>query len=186
MSFIEKIPRSLEPELTQAEGAVQCALGADLTPAGRFGEEWLVITDTRLLVYAANGEGFAIRLDIPLDKIQTPTVDALIGGGALMVTVDNTLHEVIRYTNACQRKFSRVCRYLVELGKYKEAAVKGAAKAKPTIEPDPDERTRCPKCHLLLPEGTGCVRPASIRARRCFALSPICGPIGTRRGWYGS
>ncbi len=153
MPFIEKMPDSLEPELKKLEGAVQCALGADLTLDGRFGEEWLVITDTRMLVYSANGKGFSIRLDLPLDKIKTPAVDALIGGGALMVTADDALQEVIRYTNACQRKFGRVCRYLVELEKYNEAAAKGEAKEKPTVEPDPDERTRCPKCHLLLPEG---------------------------------
>lgn len=154
MPFIEEIPRALKPELKGLEGVVQCALGADLTLEGRFGEEWLVITDTRLRVYSANGHGFSIRSDLPLDTIKTPAVDALIGGGALMVTVDNALQEVIRYTNACQGKFGRVCRYLTELGKYNEAVAKGEAREKPVIERDPDERTRCPKCHLLLPEAT--------------------------------
>jgi ATP-binding cassette subfamily B protein len=154
MPFIERIPAALDPELKRQDGAIQCVLGADLTLEGRFGEEWLVVTGSRLQVYAAAGGAFSRRLDLPLDKITKPTVDSLIGGGALMVTVDDSLQEVIRYTNACQRKFGRVCRYLAELGKHAEAVAKGEAKAAPTVEPDADERTRCPKCHLLLPEGT--------------------------------
>lgn len=154
MPFIENYSHALDLELKKLDGVVECVLGTDLTCDGRFGAEWLVITNARLLVYTVSGIGFAIRLDLPLDKISMPTIDALIGGGSLLVTADGTLLEVVRYTNACQRKFGRVCRYLTELIRFKDSLAKDAVLEKPTIEPDQDERKRCKKCHLLLPEGT--------------------------------
>ncbi len=176
MALVETLPEALDAELKKQAGPVHVAVSADLGLDGKYAEEWLVVTDDRLRVFAASGKPPAPRLDLDLAAIKKPVVDALIGGGALLVTVDDCSIEVIRYSNACQNKFSRVARYLADLDKYREAVAKGETKEKPVIEPDADDRKRCPTCHLLLPEGTkvcpACLNKGKVMLRLVKYLKP--------------
>jgi ATP-binding cassette subfamily B protein len=157
------------PAVTAAltgRGEIVLAVSTDLTLDGRFGEEWLVLTSDRLLVFAASGG--APRLDLPLAKVDAPTIDSLIGGGAVMVTVDGTTVEVARFTHACRRRMGRAAKYLTDLEKCRRDTAAGKPPAKPPVlEPDTEDRHRCPKCHLLLPEGTK-VCPACLNKGRAL------------------
>src|SRR5204862_6080911 len=137
------------------------AVSTDLDPSGRFGEEWLVLTPTRLSVYASNGNGFAPRVELKLEEIKTASADGLVGGGALLATVDGKSIEVLRYSNAHQRKFGRVAKYINDLNRYKkvlEQARRGdkdaagkpvaAPSEQPRLEPDKADQKRCPACKL--------------------------------------
>ncbi len=167
MPLIDPLPASLEAELETAPKDLVAAVSTDLDPSGRFGEEWLVLTPARLSVYASNGNGFVPRMDLALDEIKTATVDGLVGGGALLATVDGKSVEVLRYSNAQQRKFGRVAKYINDLNRYKkvlEQARRGdkdaagkpveAPSEHPRLEPDKEDQKRCPACRLLLPEGS--------------------------------
>jgi ATP-binding cassette, subfamily B, bacterial len=167
--LIDPLPRTLEEELAGAIGSkdVVAAVSTDLDPCGRFSEEWLVVTSTGLSVYASNGNGFAPRVELKLDEIKASTTDGLIGGGALLVTVDNRNVEVLRYSNAQQRKFGRIAKYINDVKRYKldlEKAQRGekdaagkpieAPKEHPRLEPDKEDQKRCPTCNLPLLEGS--------------------------------
>src|SRR6266513_953556 len=167
MPLIDPLPASLEAELETAPKDLVAAVSTDLDPSGRFGEEWLVLTPARLSVYASNGNGFVPRMDLALDEIKTATVDGLVGGGALLATVDGKSVEVLRYSNAQQRKFGRVAKYINDLNRYKkvlEQARRGdkdaagkpveAPSEQPLLEPDREDQKRCPACKLWLPEGS--------------------------------
>src|SRR5688572_25402118 len=108
MPLIDPLPRSLEEKLATASNDLAAAVSTDLDSSGRFGEEWLVLTPTRLSVYASNDNGFVPRMDLALDEIKTATADGLVGGGALLVTVDGKSLEILRYSNAQQGKFGRI------------------------------------------------------------------------------
>ena len=135
-------------------GKIITAVAVDLTLDGRFGEEWLVLSEDRLYVFPATASGTP-RLELPLVAVDAPTIDALIGGGALVATVGRETVEIVRFTNACRRRLSRATKYLADLEKYRRAEADGKVpERKPVIEPDTEDRKRCPTCHLLLPEGT--------------------------------
>src|SRR5205809_5396758 len=98
----DTLPRSLEETLGASNGSrddLIAAVAADLTLDGTFGEEWLVVTKDRLLVYEPNGGKPSARLDLPLSALKSPSTESLVGGGALQATVDGEPVELIRYTN---------------------------------------------------------------------------------------
>src|SRR5438552_4521488 len=169
MPLIDPLPKPLEEKLATAirSKEVAAAVSTDLDPSGRFGEEWLVLTSTRLSVYASNVNGFAPRVDLKLEEIKTASAEGLVGGGALLATVDGEIIEVLRYSNAQQRKFGRIAKYINDVTRYatdlgkahrgeKDAAGKAieAPKEYPRLEPDQEDQRRCPTCKLLLPEGS--------------------------------
>jgi ATP-binding cassette subfamily B protein len=169
MPLIDPLPKPLEEKLAPVIESkdVAAAVFTDLDPSGRFGEEWLVLTATRLSVYVSNGNGFAPRVELNLEEIKTASADALVGGGALLATTDGKSVEVLRYSNTQQRKFGRIAKYINDVKRYKvdmEKAQRGekdadgnpieAPKEHPRLEPDKEDQKRCPACNLLLPEGS--------------------------------
>jgi ATP-binding cassette, subfamily B, bacterial len=169
MPLIDPLPKPLEETLASAikSNDVTAAVSTDLDPLGRFGEEWLVLTPSNLSVYAANGNGFAPRVELKVEEIKSATADNLVGGGALLAAVDGKSIEVLRYSNAQQRKFHRIAKYINEVKDYRDQLGKSergekdksgklieAPKEKPVLEPDKEDQRRCPTCKLLLPEGS--------------------------------
>jgi ATP-binding cassette subfamily B protein len=169
MPLIEPLPKPLEEKLAPAieSNDVVAAVYTDLDLSGRFGEEWLVITPTRLNVYASNGHGLAPRVELNLEEIKTVTADGFVGGGALLAVTDRESIEVLRYSNAQERKFRRIAKYINDVKRYKAALDKAergekdadgkpteAPKEHPRLEPDREDQKRCPACKLLLPEGS--------------------------------
>src|SRR2546430_2868956 len=163
MPLIDPLPRSLEEKLASKDLAA--AVSTDLDSSGRFGEEWLILTPTRLSVYGSNGNGFVPRVELALDEIKTATADELVGGGALLATVHGKSVEVLRYSNAQERKFGRIAKYINDVNRYKkdlEKVQRGekdeagkpieAPKEHPRLEPEKEDQKRCPSCKLLLPE----------------------------------
>src|SRR2546427_5924496 len=114
MPLIDPLPKSLEEKLAAsiASNDLAAAVSTDLDPSGRFGEEWLVLTPLRLSVYESNGNGFVPRVELALDQIKAATADGLVGGGALLAAVDGKNVEILRYSNAQQRKFGRIAKYI--------------------------------------------------------------------------
>src|SRR6185436_19566311 len=105
----ESLPRPIEETLAAKNGGsadVVIAVAADLTRQVSFGEEWLVVTKDRLLVYEPNGTHPTPRFEVPLTDLKAPATDSLVGGAALHATINGETVELVRYTNARQRDFS--------------------------------------------------------------------------------
>src|SRR5262249_61465049 len=90
MPLIDPLPKPLEEKLAPAIKSkdVAAAVFTDLDPSGRFGEEWLVLTPTRLSVYASNGHGFAPRVEFGLEEVKTARADGLVGRRRLLAPLD--------------------------------------------------------------------------------------------------
>lgn len=163
MPLIEPIPDILKITLEAYSGEknpeVIIAVTTDLLPNGSFGKEWLIVTRARLQVIAqpdpSSDPGGRARLNIALADLKKPVAESLVGGGALTAGVSGETIEIIRYSNARQRVFCRVARYLEDVARYHEARAAGKADL---VEPKPDESAdesqRCAICNLILPEGT--------------------------------
>ena len=167
MPLIDPLPQHLQKALgVPADGGdLLIAIASDLGPDGRFGEDWLVITRERVRVFGgqALSAGNAVpRFDFALSDLTEPRADSLVGGGALLVTVKNDLIELIRYSNAKQRSFSRAAKYMADAVKYHEERKAGKTpETEPKLDESAEEPKRCPNCNLLLPEGTS-VCPACL------------------------
>ncbi len=165
MPLIDPLPPALQAVV--ASDDLVAAVTTDLDATGRFGEEWLVLTPSTLSVFAANGSAYAARLVLPAGDIVSLDTDGLVGGGALIARTGSAAIEVVRFSNAQQRKIGRVARYVndkVRYVKQRERAERGEKddkgapiempKEEPRLEPDKDDQRRCPTCGLLLPEGS--------------------------------
>lgn len=170
----ETMPQPIQEALV-GRGAWVAGAAVDLTLDGRFGEEWLVLTDRELLVFPSRAAP-QVRLSLPLDTVEAPAIDALIGGGALVVTVGRETQEVVRFTNACRPKVARITKYLADLDKCRRATAEGKPAEKPVMAPDSEDRKRCAACHLLLPEGTkvcpACLNKGKVILRLAGYLRP--------------
>src|SRR5262245_53656704 len=120
MPLIEPLPKLLEEKLAPAIESkdLVAAVSTDLDLSGCFGEEWLVVTPTALSVYASNGQGFAPRIELKVEEIKSVSADGLVGGGALLAAVEGKSIEVLRYSNAQQRKFGRIAKYINDVKRY--------------------------------------------------------------------
>jgi ATP-binding cassette subfamily B protein len=178
MPLLEDLPAplaaALKPELESS--SILAVAATDLLPDGFFGEEWLVLTSGRLRVFPA--VGVAARLDLQAADMTNPQVEALIGGGALMADVRGSSLEILRFSNAHQRKFGRLGKYLADADAYRKAV---ALNKTPLPDPavlaeDTEERKRCPTCRLLLPEGTrvcpACLNKGKVILRLVGYLKP--------------
>jgi ATP-binding cassette subfamily B protein len=168
MPLIDPLPARLQAIL--APESLVAAVSTDLDAHGRFGEEWLVLTPQTLSVFTRSGETYAPRLSVNVDVIESLDADSLVGGGALVARVAGTPAasvEVLRFSNAQQRKLGRVARYVSDSARYAKQAERARRGEKdekgvpieapadvPALEPDKDDQRRCPTCGLLLPEGS--------------------------------
>ncbi|MCD6351748.1 MAG: hypothetical protein J7M26_06485, partial [Armatimonadetes bacterium] len=144
------------PEGVQVTGDVRLCLKADLHPDGTFGDEWLVITDSRLLVVGAQDGKLQQRWDLPLSEVAESQAENLVGGGALHVIHDGQRIELVRYTAARYARFAAAAQMLDKWLKGEEVQV-----------PEP-EQARCPRCGLPLEKGTK-VCPACLPKTRTIA-----------------
>ena len=165
MPLIDPLPAPLAATL--GTEPIVAAVPTDLDAAGRFAEEWLVLTADRLRVFTPCDHAYDPRLEIPVKDISAATVDGLVGGGAFVAVVAGGAQEIVRFSNAQQRPFGRIVKYLNDVRSYEQQVEKAARGERddqgkaieapaeaPRLEADKDDHKRCPTCKLLLPEGS--------------------------------
>jgi len=173
MSLVEQLPESVAALAgAPADGRLTIAIRSDLNLHGAYGDEWLLVTQDRLLVCA----GGAVRAECPLERLRAPACESLVGGGALVATVGGRPVELIRYTNGRARKFGRAAKYLSDVAAWHEAAGKPEQKEKPQLAEDTEEERRCPTCGLPFSEGSrvcpACMNKSKVLLRVMGLLRP--------------
>lgn len=110
MDLLEPISQELEPRLRRELNPGELLLAllvADLDQDGQYGENWLVLTDERLLVIHANRG--TPRVDTwQLRDVQRIQTRSYVGNGSLVIEVADGLHEVLRFSQANYFKFSSI------------------------------------------------------------------------------
>lgn len=164
-----RLPQEVRAVVEKAIGAarIDLAFASDLSPEGRFGESWLVLTDTAIITLrvnrslsepstsarlpwlrknSANGDGHEsvsaeIVQTVSLNDLESVRVRQLVGASALEVRLtDGRIIELIRYSSALASLFGQVKLRL-------EAILRGD-------EPVPIERKQsvCERCGRPIPE----------------------------------
>ena len=124
-------------------------VSTDLNQKGKFGIQWVIVTDKRLLIVPTTGlDGTA---DVPIEELTLVQTEALVGGGRLSIERKDKPTIIVPYSSSLAEKFSEVARGLEQLRKREPFLINAQL-----------DRTRCEKCGRLLPEKNG-ICPACIR-----------------------
>lgn len=144
-------------------------LVADFAHGGKFGHQTLEVTSTDVRVLDAGG---AVSCRVPIAEIKSARNEPLVGGGRLeVVTKQGELIALLSYSLTLAAKFSEAARGIEQL-----------AKKEPLLINLKEERLRCPKCNLLLPEKDG-VCPACVnRGKTMLRISGFLRPY-RRQAW---
>ena len=146
MILKETLPKSIENAIREAsgDGEIQVAIASDIGNDGRFGEQWLVATDVDVMVFSPNGDIASLDKKFPIKDLIAVKAQSLIGGSALeAITSSGDLIELLQYSNVHSTKFAAAAKWLEQIAKGEE----------PTPATD-EPPARCPRCGLLLQEGS--------------------------------
>ncbi len=172
-----ELPTSVTRELRAAGGAserIQLAVRSDLSPDGKFGEQWLLIDPQDLWVVDRHNGSAQLRHKIPLETIQDAKVERCVGNGLIQVTVDEQPQVLLHYSNELIGQFGRVASYLHERAQTGPSA--------PIPDPDADAH-RCLVCGKLLVDTStkvcpNCIQRGKILRRLLAQARPYWGRMG--------
>lgn len=168
MILKEKIPDAMERILSEIStgSEIQIAIAGDIDENGHFGERWLLATsDAVMIVSNYNGKATLVK-KLPLKEISSFKTQPLIGSSALeALTSRGGLIELIGYSNVHSAKFSAAAKRLEQMAKGEELT--------PITDEGPN---RCPKCGILLADGSKvcprCVQKSKVIVRLMSYLKP--------------
>ena len=166
MKLLEQMPDAVRQKirnvLTQEEEEL-IRVSTDLNPDGTFGEQWIVVTDRRVIL--APAEGVDGVVDVPIKELVSIQTEPLVGGGRLEIEREKQPTLFVPYSGSLAEKFSEVARGLEQLRQQDEFFINTEL-----------DQTRCPKCGRLLPEKNGictaCIRPLATLGRIAGYLKP--------------
>ncbi len=165
MKLLEHMPdtvsQKIQNVLTHEEEFIR--VSTDLNPDGTFGEQWVVVTDRRVIVIPAEGVDGVV--DVPIRELVSVQTEPLVGGGRLEIEREGGATLLVPYSSSLAEKFSEVARGLEQLRQHDEFLINSEL-----------DQTRCPKCGRLLPEKNGictaCIRRLATLGRIAGYLKP--------------
>jgi len=180
MPLYEPVPVILQEKVGKEK--IRLSAYTDIGADGTFGIRWLIVTDDCVQVYSpppgwtppvmGNGLDFAVEppdvqcdIDLPLSCISDASTEMLVGCGALVVTRDGKVLELVRFSNARAAIFAEVARYL-----------SAVAKQEPPPEPVEQKPTHCPVCGFRLPGDTQACPRCSRKGRVVWRLLGFARP----------
>ena len=145
---------------------IQISIASDIGDGGQYGEQWLLATENDVMVFSPNGDEVLLRKKLALKDLSEVKTQSLVGGSALEVTTSSGgLIELLQYSNIHSTKFAAAAKWLNQMAKGEEPS--------PVTDEPP---ARCPKCGLLLQEGSKvclrCVQRGKVIVRLMSYLKP--------------
>ncbi len=107
----ENIKKLLDT-LGEPEENVRIALASDMTSAGVYGEQWLLIDPCTLRLITTENGSSNQRLYIPLEKIEDAQIEQCVGNGLLNITVEGKPQVLLHFSNELTDRFALVATYL--------------------------------------------------------------------------
>ena len=114
----------------------------DINRDGRFGQRWLAVTGTRLMMFAGDGAAGGPELELALKDVRSFGTDHLIGQVAMYAEAGGRRVEVLRCSNSHSARLGKIVKALNDAHKEDRA---------PAFE-FVEELKRCPTCGRPLPE----------------------------------
>jgi len=139
----------------------------DVNVHGAFGEEWLIVDDHRVYVFAPNGSERAHLVhSVPLRSIREANAEIKVGNGHIEIRTDDETISLVRFSQASVAEANTVTRQITALSKGEN----------PKAEKLDTKRKHCPKCKRVLPEDSdvcpACVNKRAVMLRLFRFLAP--------------
>ncbi len=168
------LPALVKKALTKrniAEDDVLVATDTDLDIPGEYSEQWVIVTNERVLVFMVDEEEDEALLtrEVIVNEIETARTDTRVGSGFLEVKINDVFEELARFSNKNAEKFARVAHRLKSLAEGKQVEV----------EAEEEVIGRCEKCGRPLPDKHMKVCPKCVKRGTVFVRFLI----HTRRFW---
>ena len=105
MKLLEQMPDAVRQKirnvLTQEEEEL-IRVSTDLNPDGTFGEQWIVVTDRRVIL--APAEGVDGVVDVPIKELVSIQTESLVGGGRLEIEREKQPTLFVPYSGSLAEK----------------------------------------------------------------------------------
>ncbi|ACT02887.1 ABC transporter ATP-binding protein [Paenibacillus sp. JDR-2] len=165
MSIMDQLPEQLRKQIT---GELLFSVKTDLLFDGRFGEQWLAVTDQDIKVWQKDGSP-AIQLAV--SELKEARAVAAVGGGMLLADTVDCPVVIARYTAAMTPVFNFAAKLISALAKREELPVLS----------ERDIPKHCPTCGNPLHEGTKvcqlCMNSGKAAARMLRYAKPYKGHL---------
>jgi ATP-binding cassette subfamily B protein len=143
--YLETAPAEIDQKISDARisvGDVRVRVQGDLSGERIYGSEWLVVTDTQVLVVPEDGTNGTQH--VAISDLRDVRVDDLVGGG--VVEFDSNVGPPVRigFSQSLRPKFAEIAE-----------CVKAVTEGEHLSLPEEVDITRCTSCGRLLPEKNG-------------------------------
>ncbi len=145
----EKLPENLQEKLRKAhpKEKLLIALRSDIVGEAKYGEEWLFVTEKRVIVLSGSGRSIH---DISLASVKKSEAIDLVGSGVIELTIGSSVSRVIMFSNAKTPDFYQAADDINELARGRKVAAKESSVKKVICEschePIPEYMNKCPQC----------------------------------------
>ena len=146
--FVEELPPEVAARVggrLSAGEVVRMQVASDMADEQRYGEQWLVVTEQRVLVVPSDGREGAGVDELALAQVGEVRTQELVGGGRLEVEGKEGTGQIsICYSSTLVAKFAEVA-----------GGIRQLSKGETLTLPTQMELSRCEGCGRLLPEKDG-------------------------------
>ena len=133
---------------------INSAVHSDITAEGRFGVEWLVVTDRTILSIALNGSSPAVLSRLEIASVRSIDFVSYIGKGALVARTDCSVHRIISFSDARHAAFAKAAEVIKRSieGRVDDIDVSDTCAFPPEAHCErcnnriPQGKVRCPRC----------------------------------------
>ncbi len=165
MSIMDQLPEQLRKQIT---GELLFSVKTDLLFDGRFGEQWLAVTDQDIRVWQKDGSP---AIQFAVSELKEARAVAAVGGGMLLADTVDCPVVIARYTAAMTPVFNFAAKLISALAKREELPVLS----------ERDVPKHCPTCGNPLHEGTKvcqlCMNSGKAAARMLRYAKPYKGHL---------
>jgi ATP-binding cassette subfamily B protein len=170
--FLEEIPEELEMRLRQEiqlDEELKVALSTDMTIDGKYGKDWLLATEKRLLAFNQNGKVEPDFFHVLLSEVDELEVRKLFGNNIIKVRTKDKGAEIARFSKSMASKFdpavSEIQTLIQKIKPDKESQDKVTGPREGFNKP----KDFCSKCRRPLPEWSGGICPHCVQKRKMFS-----------------
>jgi ATP-binding cassette subfamily B protein len=151
--------------LAQREHAtdIRFCEATDLTGDGRFGEEWLAITEMRVLVFTLADDKVHVIRTIDASALRSVDIVMQTGCGALRGETRDGLVPLVLFTNAKNERFTNACDVL-------KSMIGGASGTDTKTAEAPKAPATCDVCKEQIPEGSDTCPRCSHKGRTLLRI----------------
>ncbi|MFO8007273.1 MAG: ABC transporter ATP-binding protein [Candidatus Brocadiia bacterium] len=168
----EPVREQLEPD-----EKLVFTFSVDMDIAGRYGQQWLVLTDRRCASYRQDDDGYEAVIQFPLEHLRGVRLREMTGNHMLFVDRGDGWERLLRSSNMTAWKLKPARQVLEQIAEEGPAVLEQAGELELTLP----ERDVCEKCgraiHPRLGVCVACMNKRKLLLRMLSLLLPYLGAV---------